>query len=138
MFILQRIPMEKFFYKEILCKIFPDFQTWIGFFSTFFEQNQKRRKLRKFSPLELLLCQFSAKSETKKFFTFFTFFNEDFFPQFLSKIRKDENCENLSILNYNWANFQRNRGQKNSSLFTFHFFTFTFTTTTLFARGFSR
>ena len=28
--------------------MFPDFQTWIGFFSTFFEQNQKTRKLRKF------------------------------------------------------------------------------------------
>ena len=26
-FILQRIPLEKIFYREILCKIFPNFQT---------------------------------------------------------------------------------------------------------------
>ena len=71
----KEFPWIFFFYREILCKIFPDFQTWIGFFSTFFEQNQKTRKLRKFIYLELQLSQFSAKSETKKFFTFslFTF-----------------------------------------------------------------
>ena len=37
----------------------------------------------------------------------------------MSKIRKLENCENLFILNYNRANFQWNRRQKNSSLFHF-------------------
>ena len=70
-----------------------------------------------------------------KFFPIFKF-ESDFFPHFLSKIRKLENSANLFILNYNWANFQRNRGQKNSSLthsltslthFTSLHFTFTST-----------
>ena len=77
MFILQRIPLGNFFYKEILCKIFLKFQTWIGFFSTFFLQNQKTRKFRKFIYLELQLSQFSAKSGTKKFFTHFTSLHYD-------------------------------------------------------------
>ena len=68
-FILQRIPLENIFSMEILCKIFLKFQTWIGFFSTFFLQNQKTRKLWKFTHLDLQVCQVSAKSETKKFFT---------------------------------------------------------------------
>ena len=33
----------------------------------------------------------------------------DFFPHFLSKIRNNENCENLFIGNYNWAKFQRKK-----------------------------
>ena len=45
---------------------FSKFQTWIGFFSTIFEQNQKTRKLRTFIYLELQLSQFSAKSAKKK------------------------------------------------------------------------
>ena len=61
--------MGIFFYVEILCKIFPNFQTWIGFFSTFFLQNQKTRKFCTFIYLELQLSQFSVKSGTKKFFT---------------------------------------------------------------------
>ena len=61
MFILQVISLEIFFYVEILCKFFPKFQTWIGFFSTFFEQNQKTRKLRKFIFSELHLSQFWAR-----------------------------------------------------------------------------
>ena len=40
----------------------------------------------------------------------------NFDPYFSSKIRKLENCENLSILNFKCAKFQWNRGQKNSSL----------------------
>merc|ERR1712001_792035 len=40
----------------------------------------------------------------------------DFFPHFLSKIRKIENSAHLFFLNFNRANFQRNRRQKNSSL----------------------
>ena len=39
----------------------PKFRTWIGFFSTFFEQNQKTRKLRKFIFSELHLSQFWAR-----------------------------------------------------------------------------
>ena len=55
----------------------------------------------------------------KSFVNFFWNFKleSDFFPHFFCKIRKLENSANLFILNYNWANFQRNRGQKNSSLF---------------------
>ena len=71
-FILQWILTEFFFYREILCKFFLKFQTWIGFFSTFFLQNQKTRKFRKFIYLELQLSQFSAKSGTKKFSLHFT------------------------------------------------------------------
>ena len=49
----------------------------------------------------------------KSFVKFFPIFKleSDFFPHFLSKIRKLENCENLFLLNYNGANFgqdQRN------------------------------
>merc|ERR1712208_133043 len=58
-----------FFYVEILCKFFRIFKLGIGFFSTFFEQNQKTRKLRTFISFELHMIQFSAKSGTKKFFT---------------------------------------------------------------------
>ena len=62
MFILQRIPLGNYFSKEILCKFFLNFQTWIGFFSTFFLQNQKTRKLRKFIyqivPLKCLKYKF--------------------------------------------------------------------------------
>ena len=42
--------------------------------------------------------------------------NRIFFPHFLSKIRKLENCENLFLLTFKCAEFRRNRGQKNSSL----------------------
>ena len=54
----------------------------------------------------------------KSFVNFFLIFKleSDFFPHFLSKIRKLENCENLSILNFKCAKFQRNPRQKNSSL----------------------
>jgi len=58
-----------FFYVEILCKIFPTSQTWIGFFSTFFEQNQKTRKLRTFISFELHMIQFWAN--LKNLFGFF-------------------------------------------------------------------
>ena len=45
-----------------------------------------------------------------KFFpTFQTLFFSTFFQQ---KIRILENCAHLFILNYNWANFQRNRRKK--------------------------
>ena len=80
---------------EITCKFFPKFQTWIGFFSTIFEQNQKTRKLRTFIYLELQLSQFSAKSKNLfgltslhftikciSFFLFLLFFL--FFHSFLS------------------------------------------------------
>ena len=33
----------------------------------------------------------------------------DFFPHFLSRIRKLENCAHLFILNFIWANFQQNQ-----------------------------
>ena len=60
-FIFQRILLEKIVHREILCKFCLKFQTWIGFFSTFFEQNQKTRKLRKFIFSELHLSQFWAR-----------------------------------------------------------------------------
>ena len=101
--------MEKFFYREILCKFVPDFQTWIGFLSTFFEQNQKNRKLRKFISFKLQLSQFWARSEELFFENLPPIFEleSDFFQQFLSKIRKLENCENLFSLNFIWANFEQ-------------------------------
>ena len=52
--------------KEILCKFFLKFQTWIGFFSTFFEQNPKTRKFRTFIYLIPQVCQVSVK--LKNFF----------------------------------------------------------------------
>ena len=90
MFILQRIPTEIFFYMKILCKFFPNFQTWIGFFSTFFLQNQKTRKLCTFIYLELQLSQFSAKSAKKKNLPKFQKLNRIFLRFFLQnhKTRK--------------------------------------------------
>ena len=88
--------------------------------------------------LNLQRIPLGKKIPRKSFVKFFWSFKleSDFFPHFLSKIRKLENSAHLFILNYNWANFQRNRGQKNSSLhFTFTFtslhFTFTFTSLTI-------
>ena len=57
---------------------------------------------------------FPRKSFVKFFWNFKL--ESDFFPHFFCKIRKIENSAHLFILNYNWANFQRNRRQKNSSL----------------------
>ena len=47
---------------------FAKFSPWIGFFSTFIEQNQKTRKFRNFIYLELQLSQFSAKKKNLFFF----------------------------------------------------------------------
>ena len=58
--------MGKNFSKEILCKFFQKLQTWIGFFSTIFEQNQNTRKFRIFIYLILQVCQGSVK--LKNFF----------------------------------------------------------------------
>ena len=82
------------------------------------------RKFYKRIPFNFDLGSFYKGFPLKNFFTrktFVKFFpiiklESDFFHHFLSKIRKDENCENFFILNYNWNNFQWNRGQKNSSL----------------------
>ena len=61
---------------------------------------------------------FPRKSFVKFFWNFKL--ESDFFPPFLSKIRKIENCENFFLLNFKCAKFQRNRGQKNSSLHFTH------------------
>ena len=45
-----------------------------------------------------------------KFFPIFKL-ESDFFPNFLSKIRKLENCENLFSLNFIWANFEQDLRQ---------------------------
>ena len=47
----------------------------------------------------------------KSFVKFFPIFKleSDFFPHFLSKIRNNENCENLSIFIFKCAKFQRNQ-----------------------------
>ena len=47
----------------------------------------------------------------KSFVKFFPIFKleSDFFPHFLSKIRKLENCENLFILNFQCAKFQEKK-----------------------------
>ena len=79
---------------------------------------------------------FTWKSFVKKFPIFKL--ESDFFPHFLSKIRKLENCENLFILIFKCAKFQRNWRQKNSSLtFThFHFHSLSLSLTiTRFARS---
>ena len=49
------------------------------------------------------MVHFKGKSLVKKKI------ESDFFPHFLSKIRKLENCENLFLLNYNWANFEQDQ-----------------------------
>ena len=46
---------------------FPNFQTLIGFFSTFFEQTQITRKLRTSKYCELQVCKVSEKSEGSGF-----------------------------------------------------------------------
>ena len=48
---------------EILCKFFPTFQTWIGFFSDFFLQNHKTRKLRYLTFHVLHVCQVSGEQK---------------------------------------------------------------------------
>ena len=52
---------------------------------------------------------FPRKSFVKFFWNFKL--ESDFFPPFLSKIRKLENCAHLFILNYNWANFEQDLRQ---------------------------
>ena len=82
------------------------------------------RKFYKRIPFNFDKCSFYKGFPWEIFFTRKSFVNffwnfkleSDFFPHFLSKIRKLENSAHLFILNYNWANFQRNRRQKNSSL----------------------
>ena len=61
------------------------------------------------------LCLFYKGFPCKNFFTwksFVKFFRllkleSDFFPHFLSKIRKLENCAHLFHLNFTWSNFER-------------------------------
>ena len=90
------------------------------------------RKIYKRIPCNFDLCSFYKEFSWDFFFTwksfvkFFRIFKleSDFFPHFFCKIRKLENCAHLFPLNFTWSNFQRNRGQKNSSLslhFHFHF-----------------
>ena len=68
-------------------------------------------------PFYFDLGSFYKEIPLKHFFTlksFVKFFpiiklESDFFPHFLSKIRKLENCENLSILIFKCAKFQKNQ-----------------------------
>ena len=104
-----------------------------------FQQNQRNILSSPYHPhphpitkeflLILIWVHFTKKSlgfffTWKSFVKIFPIFKleSDFFPHFLSKIRKLENCENLSILSFKCAKFQRNRRQKNSH---FHFTHFT-------------
>ena len=84
-FILQVIPSYFFFFVwKSLVNFFRNFKLESDFFSTFFLQNQKTRKLCTFIYLKLQLSQFSAKSAKKKIFRNFKnligFFS-DFFLQ---------------------------------------------------------
>ena len=89
------------FIKEFPCKLIGDL----------------KQKILKRIPFNFYLGSFYKGFPWKIFFTrksfvkFFLIFKleSDFFPHFLSKIRNNENCENLFILNYNWANFQQNQ-----------------------------
>ena len=106
-------------------------------------RTRRRNQLRKYCCTEKLSIEWlssffiiyfdlSSKKKThhRTFVKFFLIFKleSDFFPHFLSKIRKLENCAHLFHLKYNWANFQQNRGQKNSSLsLHFHFTSLHFT-----------
>ena len=80
-----------FFYVEIFCKFFPTFQTWIGFFSDFFLQNHKTRKLRYLTFHVLHVCQVSG--EQKKWPLHVCIFEPKFpkfhhnFPNFQLEIR---------------------------------------------------
>ena len=75
------------------------------------------RKFYKRIPFNFDKCSFYKGFPWEFFFTrksFVKFFwnfklESDFFPHFFCKIRKLENSANLFILNYNWANFQRNQ-----------------------------
>ena len=68
--------MYYFFYVEILCKFFPDFQTWNRIFFWFCKKNPNFPKLRIFIYLELQLSQFSEKS--KNLFGSLSLFNFHF------------------------------------------------------------
>ena len=129
----KRIPFN--FYRSSIYKEFPwEFfftgKSFVKFFLLILWRNSlvnwsgtSSRKFYKRIPFNFDRSSFYKEFPWKFFFTgksfvkFFPIFKleSDFFPHFLSKIRKLENCENLFILNYNWANFQRNRRQKNSS-----------------------
>ena len=103
-----------FFYVEILCKIFP-----IHFIKEFTCKliGDLRQKILQRIPFNFDRSSFYKEFPWKFLFTGKSFvkifpifkLESDFFPHFFSKIRKDENCENLFTLNYNWANSQQNQ-----------------------------
>ena len=120
----QRNRRKKKSYK--IFEIFRIFQLGIGFFSTFYEQNQKTRKYGKFKCSELYLSEVWARSEhlffrkkrpllegvfEKKFQKFpnFPTWNRIFFQFSKKKFHFLLNTRNLFILNFIWANFQRKK-----------------------------
>ena len=104
-----------YFIKEFLSKLIRDLQ----------------QKIYKRIACNFDMCSFYKGFPCIFFFTcksFVKFFRllkleSDFFPNFVSKIRNNENCENLFILIFKCAEFQQNRGQKNSSLTSLTHFT---------------
>ena len=90
--------MKHFFYKKIFRKFFPKFQTWSGFLASFFELNQKTRKLCTSFFSELQVCSFSAKLNTH--------FDNTHPSVRLSPIRYNKNCaECLKPLCGHWSPF---------------------------------
>ena len=102
----------KFFSKEILFKFF---NLACGIFPHFLSKIQKTRKLC--TCPEIQFCKVSAQiiftenglcigvnlSQNSKIFKL----ESDFFPRFSSKIRKIENCKNLSLKKFKCANFEQ-------------------------------
>merc|ERR1712115_573257 len=114
--IYKEFPWEFFFTWKSFVKIFRLFKLESDFFSTFFLQNQKTRKLRTFNLFELHLSQFSAKSGTKNFFTFTSLslsLSLTIIP--IKKLfHQNSKIAHIYILKYKCANFQQNRRQKDS------------------------
>ena len=107
-------------------------KSFVNFFQLILRRNSlvnwsgtSSRKFYQRIPIILIRVHFTKNSQGKKitrksFVKFFSIFKfeSDFFPRFFNKIRKYENYEKLSILNFKCSKFQRNWRQKNSH---FHF-----------------
>ena len=114
---------------EILCKFFPTFQTWIGFFSDFFLQNHKTRKLRNLTFHVLQVCQVSGKQKKwprhvgifepkfPKFHQNFPIFNlKSIFFEFFKKNRE---FSKIAKFNFSWTTTEPIFSEKKKNLFFF-------------------
>jgi len=124
-FILQRIPMEFFFYMEILCKNLAKFQTWnltfLNFFKKSLECSKKSQIYLLWTSSEPILSKIRAPFFSKKKASVVVWIwkkipkiseisnlKSDFFLILQKKPPMFQTIRNLFVLNFIWANFQQN------------------------------